>query len=142
MIALAAALVAAMLQTTPATMKSLEKGVQSNVGAPRQAVVRTDAEWATLWTEHGRDRQRPAVNFATDMVLGVFMGQRPSAGFRTEILSATPHEGKLVVRYRETTPGREAMTAQIITSAYHLVALPKFSGEVTFEKAEPEKPAK
>ena len=140
MIALAAALAAAMLstllQTTPAGVKTLDKGALSSVGEPRQVVVRTDTEWATLWQEHGGERQRPAVNFAKDLVLGVFMGTRPSAGFHVEILSATPHRGKLVVRYRETTPGREAVTAQIITSAYHLVAVPTFSGEVTFEKAE------
>jgi len=142
MIALAAALVAAMLQTVPAGpagAKTLEQGVQSHVDEARQVVVRTDAEWARLWQEHGGERQRPAVNFAMDMVLGVFMGSRPTAGFRVDILSATPHEGKLVVRYQEITPGRGAVTAQIITSAYHLVVVPKFSGEITFEKAEHEK---
>jgi hypothetical protein len=142
MIALAAALVAAMLQTPPAGpagAKTLEQGAQSNVDEARQVVVRTDAEWARLWQEHGRERKRPAVDFVTDMVLGVFMGSRPTAGFRVEILSATSHEGKLVVRYQEITPGRGAMVAQIITSAYHLVVVPKVSGEVTFEKAERQK---
>lgn len=142
MIALAAALVAAMLQTMPggpAGVETLDQGAQSNVDEGRQVVVRTDGEWARLWQEHGGERKRPAVNFAKDMVLGVFMGSRPTAGFRIEILSATPHEGKLVVRYQEITPGRDAMTAQIITSAYHLVAVPKFSGEITFDKAEHEK---
>lgn len=142
MIALAAALVAAILQTMPAGpagVKTLDQGAQSNVDTARHVVVRTQAEWTALWQEHAGERKRPAVNFANDMALGVFMGSRPTAGFRVEILSATPHEGKLVVRYRETTPGRDAMTAQVITSAYHLVAVPKFSGEITFEKAEQEK---
>jgi len=136
MIALAAALVTAMLQAMPAGMKTIEQGAQSNVDEARLVVVRTDAEWARLWQEHGGDRKRPAVDFARDIVLGVFMGSRPTAGFRVEILSATPSEGKLVIRYREITPGRDAMTAQIITSAYHLIAVPKFSGEIAFEKAE------
>ena len=142
MIALAAALVAAMLQTTPAGpvgAKTLEQGAQSNVDEARQVAVRTEAEWARLWQEHGRERTRPAVDFSTNMVVGAFMGSRPTAGFRVEILSATPLQGKLVVRYREIAPGRDAMAAQIITSAYHLVVVPKFSGEVTFEKAEREK---
>jgi hypothetical protein len=142
MIPLAAALVAAMVQTMPAGpagAKTLEQGAQSNVDAARQVVVRTDAEWARLWQEHGRERKRPEVDFATDMVLGVFMGSRPTAGFRVEILSATPHGGKLVVSYQEITPRRDAMVAQIVTSAYHLVVVPKVSVEITFEKAEREK---
>ena len=145
--ALAATLLSTMLstmpqttpQTTQAGLKTLEQGALSGVDEPRQVVARTGAEWTRLWQEHGRERQRPAVNFAKDLVLGVFMGSRPSGGFRVEILSATTHGGKLVVRYRETTPDREAVTAQIITSAYHLVTMPTFSGDVTFEKAEPGK---
>ena len=138
MIALAA-LVAAMLQMMPAGVTTIEQGALSNVSEGRQVVVRTDAEWATLWQQHGGERKRPAIDFSKDMVLGVFMGTRPTAGFRIDVLTAKPHEGKLVVRYRQTMPKRDAMTAQVITSPFHLVAVPKFSGEIVFEKAEPGK---
>jgi len=141
-IAAAAALVASLLQGVPAGpvgAKTLEQGSQSNVDAGRQVVVRTDAEWARLWQEHGGERPRPTVNFATDMVLGVFTGSRPTAGYRVEILSLAPRDGRLVVRYREVVPGREAMTAQIITSAYHLVVAPKAAADVTFEKVTQDK---
>lgn len=137
--ALVVAFLAAMLQLMPVGLKTLDRGAQSNVREGRQVVVRTDSEWARLWQEHAGERQRPAVNFATDMVLGVFMGNRPTAGYRVEILSATPRDGTLVVRYQELTPGRDAMTAQILTAAYQLVAVPSRPGEVTFEKVEPQK---
>ena len=140
MIVVAVALAAVMLQTVPAAgpagARTLDQGAQSNVDDGRQAVVRTDAEWARLWQVHGADRQRPAVDFTKEMVIGVFTGSRPTAGFRVEILSAEPHDGKLVVRYREIMPGRDAMTAQVVTSAYHLIAVPRFPGAVTFEKVD------
>ena len=139
MIALAA-LVAAMLQTTPAlpaAVKTLDQGTQSHVDVARQVVARTDAEWTKLWQEHGGDRTRPVVDFTKDMVVGVFMGSRPTAGFRVEILSAAPMKGALVVRYQEIVPGSDAMTAQVITSAYHLIVVPKIAGTVTFEKTLP-----
>jgi hypothetical protein len=144
MIAIAAALVVAMLQGVPTGpgpvgAKTLEQGSQSNVDAGRQVVVRTDAEWARLWQEHGGERQRPTVDFATDMIVGVFTGSRPTAGYRVEILSLTPRNGTLVVRYREVAPGRDAVAAQIITSAYHLVVAPKVAGAITFEKVAPDK---
>ena len=44
-------------------------------------------------------------------------------------------KGVLVVRYRETIPSRDAVTAQILTFPYHLVAIPKADvKDVKFEK--------
>jgi len=40
----------------------------------------------------------------------------------------------LVVEYRVGSPPRDMMTAQVITTPYHLVALPKRAGDVKFEK--------
>jgi len=42
--------------------------------------------------------------------------------------------GALIVQYRETLPPARAMTAQVLTMPYHLVAIPTRSGEVKFEK--------
>jgi hypothetical protein len=75
------------------------------------------------------------VDFSKEMVVGVFLGSRPTAGYTLEIVSATQDGGKLTVRYREASPPRDAITAQVLTSPYHIVALPFFPGEVKFEKA-------
>ena len=112
----------------------LDSGDQSNMDDGRQVVARTAAELNTLWRLHAPDRPQPGVNFATEMVVGVFIGSRPSAGFAVEILGVEERGGATVVRYRETAPGRDAITAQVITSAYQLVAVPKRTGEVRFEK--------
>jgi hypothetical protein len=68
------------------------------------------------------------------MVVGVFMGSRPSAGFAVEILAVEERAGATVVSYREKVPPRDAVAAQVITSAYQLVAVPRRMGEVRFEK--------
>ena len=44
--------------------------------------------------------------------------------------------GSLVVKYRESIPQRGSMTAQVLTSPYHVVAVPFFPGGVKFEKAQ------
>ncbi len=116
------------------TPRVLDSGDQSNMDDGRQVVARTAAELNTLWRLHAPDRPQPGVNFATEMVVGVFIGSRPSAGFAVEILGVEERGGATVVRYRETAPGRDAITAQVITSAYQLVAVPKRTGEVRFEK--------
>lgn len=135
-----ALLVAALLQTGAMPvqpMTTVAKGAQSGVESPRQVVVRTEAEWATLWQEHARDQHphpQPNIDFTREMVVGVFIGTRSTGGFGVEIVGIREDRGSLIVDYRETRPGRDRITAQVITAPYHLVRIPRFSGEVRFEK--------
>ena len=80
--ALALVLLVLALQGVP-PLRVLEKGDQSNVDDAQQVAARTTAEWDTLWRRHSPDRDQPRVNFAREMVLGVFLGSRPTAGRRT-----------------------------------------------------------
>ena len=114
--------------------RTVDKGDQSNIDEAKQVAIRSDAEWSTLWTRHGGERKKPAVDFSREMVVGVFMGSRPSAGYTTSIVSTVSKDGKMLVRYEEKVPAKGMMTAQIITSPYHLVTVPKMAGEVSFEK--------
>jgi len=127
--------VGVMAQTAREAVRTVEKGEQSNIDEARQVVVRTDAEWIKLWQQHSPDRPRPAVDFSKEMVVGVFMGSRPNAGFSTAVTLTTAANGALIVKYTETAPGRDTMTAQVLTFPYHLVAIPKSEvQDVKFEK--------
>jgi len=127
-------------QAAPAMpMRTLEKGSDSAIDEARQATARTADEWAALWRQHAADRPRPPVDFSKEMVVGVFMGSRPTAGFAVEIVGVREEAGGVVVQYRETRPSRDAMTAQVLTAPYHLVAVPKSAGAVTFEELKSEK---
>jgi len=116
------------------TPRTVDKGEQSNIDAAKQVVLRTDAEWTKLWQQHSPDRQRPAVDFSKDMIVGVFMGSRSSAGYNISIVSTFAKDGNVLVRYQESTPRPGTMTAQVLTFPYHLVAIPKAAGDVKFEK--------
>ena len=115
--------------------RTIEKGDQSNIDDAKQVLVRTEAEWTRLWQQHSPDHPRPAVDFAKAMVIAVFMGSRPNAGFSTTIVSATAANGALLVRYKETMPGAGTVSAQILTFPYHIVAIAKADVKnVKFEK--------
>src|SRR5436190_4199116 len=105
--------------------RTIAKGDQSNIESPAQTLARNEADWAALWLRHAGDADRPAVDFSREMVVGVFMGSRPNAGFSTTIVTSMEVKGVLVVRYRETMPLRGTVSAQILTFPYHLVAIPK-----------------
>ena len=125
-----------MAQTAGDAVRTVDKGEQSNIDEAKQVVVRTEAEWTRLWQQHSPDRKRPAVDFAKEMVVGVFMGSRPTAGYNISIVSTFAKDGSVLVRYQESTPRPGALTAQVLTFPYHLVAVPKANGEVKFEKVQ------
>ena len=137
--AVGAGRVQAMSQATPpagATFRTVERGSQSNIDSARQVVVRTAAEWTALWKTHNFDKPAPHVDFDSEMVIGVFMGSRPTAGYDIAITKTLEKDGTLWVFYRERTPARGLMLAQVLTFPFHLVAVPKAAGEVKFEKTE------
>ena len=129
-------LLAALAQSTPPPLRTVGKGPMSAIDQPRQIAVRSAAEWGALWKENGANAPLPAVDFSREMVVGVFLGTRPTAGYGVEIVRAIGTSGALVVEYVETAPSRDTITAQILTAPYHLVAIPKRDGTLSFKKVE------
>jgi len=122
------------MQQNAGAPQTIDKGEQSNIDEARQVVVRTEAEWTKLWQLHSPDRQRPTVDFSKNMIVGVFMGSRSTAGYNISIVSTFTKDGSVLVRYQESTPRPGTMAAQVLTFPYHLVSIPKAAGEVRFEK--------
>ena len=114
-------------------LRALDKGDQTFVDDLRRVTARTATEWSALWRQHSPDREQPPVDFGREMVVAVFMGSRPTAGFNVEVVSAQVEGGVLVVGIRETRPPSDRVLAQVITSPYHLVAVPRHNGDVRFE---------
>ncbi len=135
MIAVFAVVFAAFLQAAPAPIETVARSSDSGIDTARQVAVRSADEWAALWREHAGDTPAPRVDFTTRTVLAVFLGTRPSAGYAVEIVATRAEGAGLVVEWREKTPERGMVTAQILTSPAHLVSVPKVAGPIRFEKA-------
>ena len=135
------AILVAVLQTglppaTPPPVNTIDRGQTTWVDSPRQVVARTREEWSALWRTHAPDRPLPPVDFSKNMVIAIFLGSRMTAGFGVEILGSRIEKGAVIVQYRESQPRPGAITAQVITAPYHIVAVPTQNGEVRFEKVE------
>ena len=113
-------------------IRTIDKGQDSAIDSARQVTVDGPEEWAKLWREHAPNRPMPQVDFLRDIVVGVFLGTRPTAGFGVEITAGRKEGAGLVVQYRENRPPPGAIAAQVLTAPYHLVVVPKHS-EVRFE---------
>lgn len=131
--AVAAGVLVGVLQAQ-GSIRTIEKGANSNVDDRLTASARTEAEWTALWKKHNFDKPVPRVDFSKEIVVAVFMGSRPTAGFEVEIMSAEERDGALVVAYREAAPKAGAVSAQVLTAPYHIAAVPKASGPVRFQK--------
>lgn len=125
---------------TPAVLLfgTVAQGAMSNIEEPRQVVVRTASEWQTLWREHDPgNASAPPVDFAESLVVGIFSGSRPTAGYAVEIAAVKNEGNRTIVEYRERQPPRDAPVAQVLTSPFHIVRLPRTVGSVEFKRLGP-----
>jgi hypothetical protein len=128
----AALIMVASMSAQPLSFTNLAKGDMSGQQMSKQVTVRTAAEWQALWKDHAPTEKMPNVDFAKDMVVGIFLGSKPSAGHSVEIVAVRTDEKEFVVEYVQKQPGRGTMAAQILTEPYHLVTVPKHAGTVRF----------
>ena len=134
-VAIAAALVAVLQSSLP--MRSIDRGQNSQIDAAKQVSAHNADEWSKLWTSHAGNRTRPSVDFNKEVVAAVFLGSRPTAGYAVEIVRARQEGVALVVSYKETRPSPDSVAAQVLTSPYHIVAVPKGSTtDVKFERVD------
>jgi hypothetical protein len=112
-----------------------------NVGIERAAekVIRTPAEWTALWREaHSIQVPPPAVpkvDFDKEMVIAVFMGQRPTGGYAITIEDVVFGDKEIRVTVREQSPPPDALTTQALTQPFHMVVVKKSALPVKFIRA-------
>jgi hypothetical protein len=114
------------------TFTSVAKGDMSGQQVAKQVIVRTPAEWKALWKDHSATEKMPIVDFTNSMVVGIFLGSKPSSGHDVEIVGVRTQEKDLIVEYVQKQPGRGTLSAQILTEPYHLVSVAKHPGTVRF----------
>jgi hypothetical protein len=128
----------ALLQAS--TLTTIAQGTDSAIAEPREVVARTAEAWQAVWTDHDAGTP-PAIDFTQSMVVGVFLGMRPTAGFAVEITAVEMEEGRTIVWYVERRPDPGDLTAQMLTAPFHLVAVPRTDSEVVFRPEPPQTPA-
>ena len=118
----------------PVPFTNVAAGADSAIEDHQEVVVRSAADWKTLWKKHAPDRSMPAVDFTKSMVVGVFLGFRNSAGYRVTITGVDREGDDVVVTWREEAPGPKEIVAQMLTFPYHLVRIDRAPGTVKFRK--------
>ena len=121
-----------MVSAQTPSFTNLVKGDMSEQQLAKQVTIRTAAEWKALWKDHAPAAKMPEVDFSKDMVVGIFLGSKPSEGYDVEIVGVRMEGKDLIVEYAQKQPGRGTLAAQILTEPFHLVTVPRYAGTVRF----------
>jgi hypothetical protein len=115
------------------TVSTIAKGDGSGVTTPRRVIVRDERAWRALWAEHaGASAAPPRIDFNALMIAAVFAGDRPTPGYDIAISSVRNDGDGLALVVTESQPAPGTLAAQVIVDPFHIVALPRFEGHVSF----------
>ena len=113
--------------TNAVAFQTVAKGFRSGVIEVTQIVVRTQAEWNALWQKHtsmeSNPPPAPAIDFNKELIIGIFLGQKPTGGYEVEVTSVERSEGMLTVSFREKSPRPGAILTQAFTQPFHIVRI-------------------
>ncbi|HOF89310.1 MAG TPA: protease complex subunit PrcB family protein, partial [Armatimonadota bacterium] len=104
------------------------KGQQAPFPDQQFVVIQTPEVWQALW----RPREAPAVDFAANTVLGVTLGQRPTAGYEVTIEDVRATGTEIIAYVSTLQPDPDDPVAQVITYPYHFVVVPRLTQPVNF----------
>ena len=128
-------------------LQALAMGVNSEYGRIDEIPIPQDAPPECLAVSDEEEFQRlisqaffqepiPEVDFERYIVIAAMQGPKPTAGYTISITSAVQNGSDVTVKVDTTEPEPGAITAQVLTSPYHLVLAERSSfdprGELVF----------
>ena len=117
-------------------VRRIASGTQSRRPKATRHLIRTQQDWERLWKQAGREKAPPlAVDWRKEMVLALFMGRRPTAGYSIEVERVERIRKALVVTVRSHSPGPGDLVAQVITTPFYVGAIPRSDLPVKFVDA-------
>jgi VWFA-related protein len=112
---------------------AVAKGAVSGVPEGREVIARNAAEWSALWGPLSHGLAAPVVAFENTMIVGVFLGARPTAGYEPEIVRVVREGESLVIEWRELEP-RDTGNPPNETTPFVMAGVPQHAGDVRFRK--------
>jgi hypothetical protein len=118
---------------------TIDESLDSGISVAWTVVVRSGSEWARLWQDHEArnvpSRPLPFVDFGRDIVVGVFLGQRPDRCNRVRIERVLLiDDSRLIVRYRELVSRSGTGCAPALSHPSAIVRIPFTDLPVRFEQ--------
>jgi len=117
-------------------LRVLAAGSQSAVRVPVAGTITSQVVLEEVWfAMHANQLSPPAVpevDFGSETVIILILGERPSAGYSVRAAETTLRDSRIEVRIAVSSPGPDVMTASVLTSPFQLSAIEITGVPVTF----------
>ena len=117
-------------------LRILAAGDQSTVRVPVAGAITSQVVLEEVWfAMHANQLNRPEVpevDFGSETVIILILGERPSAGYSVRAAEITLRDNSIEVRIAVSSPGPDVMTASVLTSPFQLSAIEITDVPVTF----------
>jgi len=120
---------------SPAQVQILSRASQGGLAQPQTMIIQDRAQMDQVLMRLRLGHRDPAakLDFSRQQVVAVFMGQKPSAGYKVEVARVEDRGDKLVVVVNRYRPGPDCMTLSVLTYPYVLAAIPRTDKPVSVE---------
>lgn len=98
-----------------------------------ERVVEDAAVWAELWSRLSREAP-PAIDFSKVRIAAVFVGPRPTSGYRARLIGIEAEPTRYLLRWYEEGPGPGEAVADGATAPFLLVSVPKDDKAIRWDK--------
>lgn len=121
--------------------ESVAEDAMSGVRSAKNVVIKDVAGWEKLWAEHTGHRvpapAMPKIDFARQMLLGVFLGEGPGGCRRVGVIRVGVRAGKIAVdvEERDAAPGSFCVAA--LGSPMNVVAVARSDAPLEFTTVKP-----
>lgn len=110
-------------QTGPVEFRTLSTSTYAQAQEPANIVVTDEATYRRTWETMIGSGEAPQPEFATDTVIFLFGGMRPTGGYAYEVRSVRLEGDTLIVDGGVKSPPRGAPVTQALTSPHTVIAV-------------------
>ncbi len=120
------------------SFSTYQEGQNSRITRESQIILQTEGDFQRYWTQlTGRPAHEAPrdVDWNTHHLIAIHLGLRQTGGYRVSVRSINRvHANDLLVTWVEHQPARDAMVAQVQTSPFVLIRVPRTAGVYRFSK--------
>ena len=128
---------ASLLMQPPRPFTRILSAATSGFSEPAEMVLRDRASLSGAWSTLANGvagNPPPNVNFARTMLVLLALGPRGTGGHSIHVDSVQASGNDLVVHYTVTSPGRDCVSVQMLTSPVAVISIERNSGDVHFKR--------
>lgn len=113
------------LAADPVAFSEYLRFANSQVRAPENRLIQSQAEFEAFWTRHaGSALAVPEFDFSREWLIAVVLGEQPSVGYSACVDTITRDQSLLDVRLKVGLPPEDTFTVRVSSSPGCLVRLP------------------